>query len=233
MAKSHFYVRDAGTVREGENAHFTIQRTGDLSRYEKISYYTTTGSAGSNSDYRYKSGTAYFSPGQSESSVSVQTNSDNYSESTESFDLYAYSPQYRRSNGYYYSSTSNNSIGESTGTAWIQDSPSDVNITINISGKLACELPAGTPSTPYTTVFIPSTFERAGGDAIDVFSGNSNSTKSDIFRGGGGNDKLTGFRGADVLFGNDGNDELRGGNGKDVLSGGNGSDRIYGGFGHQ
>lgn len=35
MAKSYFYVRDAGTVREGSNANFTIQRTGDLSRYEK------------------------------------------------------------------------------------------------------------------------------------------------------------------------------------------------------
>ena len=84
MAKSYFYVRDAGTVQEGDYANFTIQRTGDLNRYEKISYYTYNGSARSNSDYRYKSGTAYFSPGQSESNVSVQTYNDNYSESSES-----------------------------------------------------------------------------------------------------------------------------------------------------
>ncbi|MGU5655365.1 cadherin domain-containing protein [Aeromonas allosaccharophila] len=48
----------------------------------------------------------------------------------------------------------------------------------------------------------------------------------------GGNDKLHGGLGDDILFGQGGNDELYGNDGKDVLYGGTGSDKLYGGLGN-
>lgn len=94
------------------------------------------------------------------------------------------------------------------------------NISVNGSGNTFGAI--GTNSV---------SFDQVGSSKADTFSGNPNSTKGDMFKGGGGNDKLTGYRGADVLMGDAGDDILRGGNGKDVLSGGAGADVIYGGFG--
>ncbi|MGL6311776.1 immunoglobulin-like domain-containing protein [Aeromonas veronii] len=48
----------------------------------------------------------------------------------------------------------------------------------------------------------------------------------------GGNDKLQGGLGDDILFGQGGNDELYGNDGKDILYGGTGSDKLYGGLGN-
>ena len=118
-------------------------------------------------------------------------------------------------------STTTNTVTNNVDNSITNTTNQTISITVNGDGNI---LSGDVGSNSFA-------FERTGGDAIDVLSGNSDSTKSDRFRGGGGNDKLTGFRGGDVLFGDAGNDELRGGNGKDVLSGGNGSDRIYGGFG--
>ncbi|MEZ6940745.1 type I secretion C-terminal target domain-containing protein, partial [Aeromonas sp. S12(2024)] len=48
----------------------------------------------------------------------------------------------------------------------------------------------------------------------------------------GGNDKLHGGLGDDILFGQGGNDELYGDDGNDILYGGTGSDKLYGGLGN-
>ncbi|WP_270806701.1 VWA domain-containing protein [Aeromonas sp. QDB62] len=48
----------------------------------------------------------------------------------------------------------------------------------------------------------------------------------------GGNDKLHGGLGDDILFGQGGNDELYGEDGNDILYGGTGSDKLYGGLGN-
>ncbi|MGL6453163.1 Ig-like domain-containing protein, partial [Aeromonas veronii] len=48
----------------------------------------------------------------------------------------------------------------------------------------------------------------------------------------GGNDKLYGGLGDDILFGQGGNDELYGNDGKDILYGGTGSDKLDGGAGN-
>lgn len=51
----------------------------------------------------------------------------------------------------------------------------------------------------------------------------------DIFRAGGGADKVWGQAGADTIFGGNGNDRLFGGGGRDALSGNKGADRLAGG----
>ncbi len=48
---------------------------------------------------------------------------------------------------------------------------------------------------------------------------------------GGGNDKVLGRAGDDILFGNAGNDTLKGGEDDDILRGGKGADKLYGGEG--
>ncbi|NEQ29147.1 MAG: calcium-binding protein, partial [Microcoleus sp. SIO2G3] len=49
--------------------------------------------------------------------------------------------------------------------------------------------------------------------------------------GGGGNDRLSGSGGNDLLFGNIGNDRLAGGNNRDMLDGAEGDDQLDGGNG--
>jgi len=79
--------------------------------------------------------------------------------------------------------------------------------------------------------FGNTAFDDAGTAGNDIIEGNFYMPANDLFRGGDGDDELTGYRGADLLVGDAGDDILRGGNGKDVLTGGTGGDTMYGGFG--
>ena len=136
MGYSYFYADNASTVQEGEYASFRIRRTGDLSRQERVRYYTGNGSASSNNDYQYTSGYLYFSPHQSEREVLVKTNTDSNSEPTEYFRLYLSDPRYK--SGYsYYSSYNNTRLGDSRAEGYIQDVRNDANIAI--SGSSAKE----------------------------------------------------------------------------------------------
>ena len=56
--------------------------------------------------------------------------------------------------------------------------------------------------------------------------------KSNIIRGGAGNDNLIGGSGNDKLYGGAGNDTLYGDAGNDKLSGDSGKDTLYGGAGN-
>ena len=56
--------------------------------------------------------------------------------------------------------------------------------------------------------------------------------RSDTLLGGGGNDTLSGKKGADHMNGGAGNDALSGGNGNDVIHGGSGIDRMVGNSGN-
>lgn len=71
-------------------------------------------------------------------------------------------------------------------------------------------------------------------DGNDSVSLRDVETEQAVFRGGDGNDRITGSRGesnenVEYLFGGLGNDVLRGGGGDDVLDGGLGADRLSGG----
>jgi Ca2+-binding RTX toxin-like protein len=68
----------------------------------------------------------------------------------------------------------------------------------------------------------------AGGDGIDIITGNS---IANLLFGGRGTDKLFGGDGKDMLVGGRDNDELYGGDGDDDLIGGVGADKIDGGDG--
>ena len=70
---------------------------------------------------------------------------------------------------------------------------------------------------------------RDGNDTIDVAS-LSPSQFAEI-RGDGGNERITGGAGHDILLGDAGNDILTGGSGDDLLIGGIGSDRLVGSAG--
>jgi Ca2+-binding RTX toxin-like protein len=71
---------------------------------------------------------------------------------------------------------------------------------------------------------------RNGGNGDDTLIADLN--RAADFRGGGGNDKLTGSDLADELRGEEGNDTVNGLAGDDYLDGGPGKDRVLGGLGH-
>ncbi len=62
-----------------------------------------------------------------------------------------------------------------------------------------------------------------GRDTIEGFEG---------VVGGGGNDRLSGHSGSDILYGGDGDDQLSGRAGDDILAGGDGADRLDGAGGN-
>jgi Ca2+-binding RTX toxin-like protein len=68
-----------------------------------------------------------------------------------------------------------------------------------------------------------------GGDPVRGFGKTAKSLPPNVFRGGPGNDRLSGLAGADQLDGGAGKDRLSGGDGKDKLKGGAGQDRCNGG----
>jgi Ca2+-binding RTX toxin-like protein len=65
-----------------------------------------------------------------------------------------------------------------------------------------------------------------GGDGHDILAGEGG---ADNLQGNAGNDSLFGGAGADALFASGGNDRLSGNNGGDTLDAGTGDDRLYGG----
>jgi Ca2+-binding RTX toxin-like protein len=64
-------------------------------------------------------------------------------------------------------------------------------------------------------------------DRLYGASGHNHGSHDEWFFGRGGNDKILGRHGADLLYGGSGNDLLMGGEGVDYASGGAGNDRIY------
>lgn len=62
--------------------------------------------------------------------------------------------------------------------------------------------------------------------------GDSDAAISQFVFGGGGNDKIKGGRGNDVLVGGSGNDDIQGGSGADIIIGGTGKDKLQGGSGN-
>jgi len=71
---------------------------------------------------------------------------------------------------------------------------------------------------------------RGGNDTINVAALTASQT-AEVY-GEGGNDRITGGRGHDLLLGGDGNDAINGGSGDDLLIGGAGRDRQVGGTGN-
>ena len=71
---------------------------------------------------------------------------------------------------------------------------------------------------------------RGGNDTINVAALTASQT-ADLY-GEGGNDRITGGRGPDIVVGGDGNDTTNGGGGDDLVIGGAGRDRIVGGIGN-
>lgn len=94
----------------------------------------------------------------------------------------------------------------------------------------------GTPITPPGEQPSPEhpppgeTDVRNGGNGDDTLIADLN--RAADFRGGGGNDTLTGSDLADELRGDEGNDTVNGLAGDDYLDGGLGKDRVLGGSGH-
>lgn len=232
------------TAQEGENLISRIARSGNTNKSGYAYYRISDGTATNGQDYEKGNGYyVYFSAGETQETVSVQTKRDAYAEGNETVRLNLYNSSHgfnridsdatgtildgggngaepTNGNGNGNSGSNNGNTTNNVDNSVSNSTNQVINITINGNGN--------TLGTVGSNSFA---FERTGGDADDVLSGNINIAKSDIFRGGGGNEKLIGYRGGDVLLGDDGNDLLHGGIGKDVLSGGNGSDRIYGGFG--
>ena len=79
------------TVSEGNNATFTITKSGSTAFTHNVNYATATGSAGS-SDFTAKSGTLSFSAGTSTLTVSVPTATDTVNEGNETFYMNLSSP---------------------------------------------------------------------------------------------------------------------------------------------
>lgn len=131
-------------------------------------------------------------------------------------------------------STVNNNVADSfntSNTSTVTNNSTIDNSTNNTFTQTISLTVTGDNNTIGNTGTIDAMMDQVGGSAADTFKGNSSKSDADKFRGGAGNDSLTGFRGADLLVGDAGDDLLRGGNGRDILIGGQGSDVLYGGFG--
>ena len=80
-------VTGPGRVGEGAQAEFTLELDRQSSRAISVDYATADGTAASPADYIAQSGTAIFSPGQSEYVVSVSTQDDSVPEGDKTFML--------------------------------------------------------------------------------------------------------------------------------------------------
>jgi Ca2+-binding RTX toxin-like protein len=83
----------------------------------------------------------------------------------------------------------------------------------------------GTTFTGFNTVTI---FGQAGNDNLEVAGG---VLKNASVFGSGGNDRMKGGAGNNILVGGAGNDQIIGGSGHDILIGGGGNDQLVGGPG--
>ncbi len=116
---------------------------------------------------------------------------------------------------------------------------SDANDNITIAGShssLTPEVNGGLGNDTITASIAVASLFR-GGDGNDTLTGNSKKdvlygdAGDDVLIGAADNDTLHGGAGNDTLNGDDGNDILNGDDGDDIVNGGNGNDTMNGGAG--
>lgn len=82
-----FTINDVSAREINGSVVFTITRSGNTFRSCSVSYETRDGSARADSDYRSRSGTAYFAAGVTTRTISVPLMNDDHTEGSESFSL--------------------------------------------------------------------------------------------------------------------------------------------------
>ena len=152
------------------------------------------------SDYRAKSGTLTFTPGQTSKTISVTVNGDKLGEANETFFVNLSNPVHAV-------------FTDTQGVGTIKNDESATACTI--LGTNANEVINGTSGDDIICA--------SGGD--DTVHGNGG---NDTVKGGNGNDILYGDAGNDVIQGEAGNNTMYGGDDDDTLTGNIGKDQMYG-----
>jgi uncharacterized delta-60 repeat protein len=147
-------------VTEGNSgtsyATFVLSLSNPSAQYVTVDYDTADGTAVAPSDYKAKSGTRVFTPGQTTKTVSVVINGDTAQEPDETFVLNLVDP-------------SNATIADGQGTATVTD---DDRPTISISDVTKTEGNSGTTQTYGFKV----TLSKAGTSTITVHYATANGT---------------------------------------------------------
>ena len=86
-----FGIQSSGTV-EGGLMNFSIERTGDTSRIQSVSWRTIPSGSASVEDFTAAAGILTFSPGESRKTISVLTTTDTLPEAVETFGVLLYNP---------------------------------------------------------------------------------------------------------------------------------------------
>lgn len=250
MAQSLYNIANATPVVEGGTAYFTVTRSGDTSRTERITYTVKDGSAvgawssaDGTADYQsFSDGTLWFSPGETSQKIAINTFDDvglDLSESTEFFLVQLNRAEYQYGSSFF-TNQGITSIVRSGATGYIYDNDSPIQpvSTDTAVSQTSTILPGTNVWGDNNTIIngdqwvINNTWNVQGSVNADVLHNGINNRTDDKIRGGAGNDELNGYWGADTLEGEDGDDNMHGMHGRDVLTGGDGSDILRGGHGH-
>ena len=250
MAQSLFSIDNAAPVTEGGTSYFTVTRSGDTSRTERITYTVKDGSAvgawspnGGTADFQsFSDGTLWFSPGETSQRIAINTFDDvglDLAESTEFFSVQLNRAEYQYGSSFF-TNQGIATIVRSGATGYIYDNDSPIQpVTPETAvSQTSTPLPGTNVWGDNNTIIngdqwvINNTWNVEGSVNADVLHNGINNRTDDKIRGGAGDDELNGYWGADVLTGEDGNDNMHGMHGRDVLSGGVGSDILRGGHGH-
>lgn len=145
MGKSFFSISNATPVVEGATAYFTVSRSGDLSREERISYQTLQDTArygysrgNGTTDFRHTSGNLFFGKGERNKTISVDTWDDiglDIEEMTETFNVKISAAAYKYGDNFFFGQDNGiNVITDSLGVGYIYDNDSPSQ-PINVTGE--------------------------------------------------------------------------------------------------